>query len=155
MLSIELTEKAGLQLIGRIAKLPREEARYILLRMEAFSPDEVEELLQVCKVQPAATKQLDYFAKRRLCLAALWVLGGSWAQIGELYQVSRQTIMDGAHKVMGGRRDRLATRCTYERMAEYHAEFWRQVARDQMNLVDATPWTLAEDLVGTASDNDE
>lgn len=150
MLSIELTEKAGLHLIGKIAKMPAQAARHHLEQMEVFTPDEITELLQVCKVQPVVTaKATDYFYARRRGMAALWMIGASWAQIGELYQVSRQTVMDGAHKVMGGERRRLATRCTYERLSEYNARFWTIVGTKEVDISELSILEIASFLSTT------
>lgn len=154
MISDELIQKAGLPLIGRLAKLPREEARHVLLRSREYSEEEIEELLTVCKALPQESKQIDYFADRRICLAILWILGGSWSQIGELYQVSRQTVMDGAHKVMKGRRDRIAQRVTYERLSEFNAKFWKNQAEGTLPS-SRDPWDVAHHIALTTERDDE
>ena len=126
-LSPKLVEKTGLHLLGQVAKMARGPARSMLLDMQKFSSTEIDEILTLCKhTQGEVTaKQLGYFDKRRRAMAILWKLGVSWAQIAALYEVTRQTAMQSANKVLGGDRSRLATRCPYERASEYNTEFWR------------------------------
>lgn len=155
MISLELTEKAGLRLIGEIARLSRTNARMVLESKGMFTPEEIEELLTVCKGQQThKTQKVDYFYQRRKAMAAFWVLGCSWAQIGELFQVSRQTVMDGAHKVMGGRRDRLATKCTYERLSEYNSYYWQVLAKSEINTLDLDVWELANIISQAETDHE-
>ncbi len=147
MISIELTEKAGLNLIGRIAKMTVEEGRMFLANTD-FEPAEVNELLTLCKKpQIGQIPQQDHYYQRRKIMATLWVLGCSWSQIGELYQISRQTVMDGAHKMMGGRRDRAAQRCSYERMSEYSAQYWAALGKGSLDAYAFDPWQVAEYLL--------
>lgn len=122
----ELVDRAGLSLIGRISTLPYDQAENLLLKLEQFSPEE-RALLMTLNKHPVISKadvRLGYYYKRRMCFAALWLLGASWGQIGALYEVSRQTVMDGGHKMMEGQTSRFAQKCSYERMSEYNAQFW-------------------------------
>lgn len=122
----ELVDRAGLALIGKITTLPYDQADKLLTNSKQFSPEEVSLLMTLSK-QPVISKsdvRLGYYYKRRTCFAALWLLGASWGQIGALYEVSRQTVMDGGHKRMEGQTSRFAQKCSYEKMSEYNAQFW-------------------------------
>lgn len=157
MISDQLIEKVGLKTIGVISKMPRDEARVYLERTPGLDEDEIKELLSITKASTVLQfQQSDYFYQRRKGMAAYWFLGASWSQIGELFQVSRQTVMDGAHKVMGGERNRLATKCTYERLSEYNAQFWKSIADNQLDVVGGTSREIATFLaIHTETDSDD
>ena len=138
----ELIDKAGLSLIGKITSLPYDQAEKLLVLSEKFSPDEIAALMTLSKrpVIGKADVRLGYYYKRRMCFAALWLLGASWGQIGALYEVSRQTVMDGGHKMLLGQTSRFASKVSYERMSEYNTRFW---TADNEGLI-PTSWSAVE-----------
>ena len=145
MISSELIDKAGLRLVGRIAKLTQAEARAVLAEPGQFGEGEITDLLTLCKKSHAviSAERFSYYHKRRVCMASLWLLGGSWSQIGALYEVTRQTVQQVSGKLLSPDRTRIASNCTHERLSEYNATFWQNSEElSQMSLVDAAAWLL-------------
>lgn len=151
----ELVDRAGLALIGKITTLPYAQAERLLQRLEQFNPEEIAMLMTLSK-QPVIEKadvRLGYFYRRRICFAALWILGGSWNQIGALYEISRQTVMDSAKRVMGGDRSRIAQKISYERLSEFNAQFWTS-DNDGLIPVSWSPVAVAKYLL-THTESDD
>lgn len=153
MLPPELIDKAGLRLIGEIAKLSKGEARERLSQLQ-YSEEEILALLTLCRPEKVIqAQQIGYYEKRRRCFAACWLLGASWGQISALYNISRQAVMAAANKVLKDERLRLADRCTYERLSEYNTQYWTLDADNELDP-SWTPLQLANKLLLTERDDD-
>jgi hypothetical protein len=136
-------------MIHELTKLSRGEA-LLKLNQSDLDDDEISQLLQLCKADAAPVP--NHWARRRHCFAVLYVLGASWTDIGRLYNIARQTVMDGARR--SGELDRtprLATKMTWERLSDYNAVYWNNVNQlSTMSLHDAAAW-----LAGNTETDDE
>ena len=139
MIDAALVDRAGLPLIGKIAKLSRFEALALIEQEQTvFSESETSALLTLCKGTEAATK-LTYYAQRRKIFAALWKLGASWGQLALLYQIAKPTVIQSTRRGLVVDKISLAQKATYSRVAEYNALYWSQVA----DLQHKTPREIA------------
>ena len=142
----ELVDKAGLKVIGDVRKLSIFEAKDYLAKMDIFSEEEIDALVTLCtKHTPMQVREhaMDYFAKRRRAFVILWMLGASWGQIADLYQISRQTVMQATRRKAMELGGKIVAKASLDSISAYNTMYWNNVKSvSQMGIVEAAQWIL-------------
>jgi hypothetical protein len=87
----------------KLKKLPRGEAAKLLAAF-TLDADTRARLLDlslpdVTSEPPSTTRVLVYDPKRRVFIAAAWIAGASWNQLGALFGIARQSVQQQADRV--------------------------------------------------------
>ena len=104
--TIEFLGKKDVDVIPKLKKLALNEGQmWIKLNRPTWPDWVVADMLRLCKQHNDifAVKQIDTATKHRIrqkfCVAA-WMLGASWASIGALFGVRRESIMSSVNKIL-------------------------------------------------------
>ena len=114
-----------------------------------LSPEVQERYLRLTKPDEEASPQR---SPRRLGMLVLWLLGGSYRDIGHLYSIAHQTVIDYIDKLMSRQernKFRLQTRLAHESLVIYAREFNRRT-----ELHHLAPMEIAKELLASTSVED-
>lgn len=145
---LELVERVGLDNIRKLRRIPRSLGNdYIQLWGLELSADETELVLSAClpdsapepltrqKTASSYQKSLEVFRQRARFLAAAWLAGASWRQLGRMFEIQRTSAMASAGKYVPA--ERLGAKVSTEMPTLESLSAWRAWYYDNIELVDS------------------
>lgn len=122
-------------------------------RYPTISDSARNDLMQLCpEPSDSYIADMSEHRLRQKFLAAAWLCGGSWSQLGMMYGVRRESVRASAQKVLIPAYPRLAKRVAYTRLEEFKVTF---DSTDPDWIMGASPSEIAKLLLETDSLEEE